>query len=63
MQRIEIKEGELISGGHMVLSHAADGVTVFYALTEIWDTREEAYKLAKAERNRLIANRVAISEN
>ena len=63
MQRIEVKEGELISGGHMGLAHAADGVTVVYALTEIWDTREEAYKLAKAERKRLIANRVAISEN
>ena len=63
MQRIEIKEGELISGGHMVLAHAAEGVAVFFCLTEIWDTREEAFKLAKAERNRLIANRVAISEN
>jgi len=63
VQRIEVKEGELISGGHMVLAHAADGVTVFYALTEIWDTREEAYKLAKTERKRLIAERVPVSEN
>jgi len=47
----------------MVLAHAADGVTVFFCLTEIWDTREEAFKLAKAEQKRLIANRVAISEN
>ena len=47
----------------MVLAHAADGVTVFYALTEIWDTREEAYKLAKTERKRLIAERAPVSEN
>lgn len=63
MQRLEVEEGELVSGGHMVLAYAAEGKTVWYCLTEIYDTREAAYKLAKIERKRLIAMRAPVSDN
>jgi len=55
MQRIEINEGELIHGAAMVLSWARDGRSVWYVLTEIEDTKKEAYTMARAERERILA--------